>query len=136
MSKLKLSKKYGANPTIPVCYWCGKEKDEIVLLGKIGKGKEDIEAPKNMVMNYDPCDECQKKMALGVTLIAVTDIPHPEKQFPIQEGLYPTGSWSVISEEAAQRIFGDVLGGNKKVLVTEESYKELFAKEDTPDASD
>lgn len=33
MSGIKLSPKYGVNPTIPVCFWCGKEKNEIALMG-------------------------------------------------------------------------------------------------------
>lgn len=63
MSKkmLKLSPKYGANPCMPICFWCRKEKGEIVLLGKVGKGRQDIEAPKAAVMDIVPCPECEAK---------------------------------------------------------------------------
>lgn len=44
MSSIKLSPKHGVNPTIPVCFFCGKPKNEIALMGRMG-GKEDIEAP-------------------------------------------------------------------------------------------
>ena len=38
MSKgdIKLSKKHGLQPTIPLCPYCGKEKNEIALLGAAG----------------------------------------------------------------------------------------------------
>lgn len=64
MSKrIKLSEKYGVNPTIPVCFWCGESKNEIALLGRLGDARkgEDIEAPKNMVLDYEPCDKCKEK---------------------------------------------------------------------------
>ena len=40
MSGIKISPKYGVNPTIPVCFWCGKQKNEIALMGHM---KDDIE---------------------------------------------------------------------------------------------
>lgn len=43
MSSIKLSSKHGVNPTIPVCFFCGEEKNEIALLGRIG-GKEDLDS--------------------------------------------------------------------------------------------
>ena len=30
-----LSPKYGVNPTMPVCFWCGEDRGEIALLGRI-----------------------------------------------------------------------------------------------------
>ena len=54
MSKgdIRLSKKYGVNPSIPICFWCGQEKNEIALLGHIGDGRrgEDLEAPRNILL--------------------------------------------------------------------------------------
>ena len=35
---IKLSPKHGLNPTIPVCFWCGEERNEVALLGHIGDG--------------------------------------------------------------------------------------------------
>ena len=42
---IKVSPKHGLNPTIPQCFWCGKDKSEIALLGKMDK--EDSPAPLN-----------------------------------------------------------------------------------------
>ena len=36
MSKsIRLSPAHGVNPTIPICFWCGNEKNEIALMGKL-----------------------------------------------------------------------------------------------------
>jgi len=106
MSKdIKLSPKYGVNPTIPVCFFCGEERNEIALLGRIGDGRkgEDIEAPRRMVLDYEPCDKCKEQMARGITMIGVVrEDEVPDNRPPIissnGENLYPTGSWCVVSE--------------------------------------
>ena len=58
---IRLSPKYGANPSLVVCILCGKETGAIALLGKIGKGKEDKEAPKH-ICDGSICDECKKEL--------------------------------------------------------------------------
>ena len=50
---IKLSPNHGLNPTIPVCFWCGKEKNEVALMGKMDK--QDSAAPKHLVVDYPPC---------------------------------------------------------------------------------
>lgn len=106
---IRISEKHGVNPTIPVCFWCGKEKNEIALLGKL---KGDIEAPKNCVLDYEPCDECKKNWSLGVALLGTRKKPLNETLPPIkdtpEETLYPTGQWLVVTKEAAKRYFGEV----------------------------
>ena len=62
---IKLSPKHGLNPTIPVCFWCGEERNEVALLGHIGDGRklEEFEAPMHMVIDYEPCEKCRANMA-------------------------------------------------------------------------
>ena len=60
-------------------------------------------------------------MSLGVALLGVTKEPMNKTLPPIQEDeengmLYPTGSWLVVTKEAAKRYFGEV--------VTEEEIEE------------
>lgn len=102
MSSIKLSKKYGVNPTIPICFWCGKEKNEIALLGKL---KGDIEAPKSMILNYEPCEKCEEMRSKGITIVEASETPvygqYQEKYY----GYYPTGRHFVIKDEAAKKIF-------------------------------
>lgn len=117
---IRISEKHGVNPTIPVCFWCGKEKNEIALLGKL---KGDIEAPMHCVLDYEPCEECQKKWNLGVALIGTTKKPLNDTLPPIRntsnETLYPTGEWLVITKEAAKRYFCEMAAE----VVTEEEIE-------------
>lgn len=86
MSKsIRLSEKHGVNPCIPVCFWCGKSKNEIALLGKL---KDDSKAPMNAVLDREPCDECKELMSRGVTLAESSDG---------QEPLHG-GRWLVVSD--------------------------------------
>lgn len=101
MSKsIPISPKHGVNPCIPICFFCGQEKNEIALLGKI---KGDKEAPKNVVLDYEPCENCKKSMSAGITLIGVETHPLQPNQPEIQKGLYPTGSWCVVSDDFIKR---------------------------------
>lgn len=127
-NSIKLSPKYGVNPTIPVCFWCGEEKNEIALMGHIGDGRkgEDIEAPMRMVLDYNPCDKCVENMALGVTCVEVVDIPPHDNMPEFVGGHYPTGRWSVIKPDAAKRIFNLDLEAGKKLLVSEEAFSAIF----------
>ena len=105
MSKgIKISPQHGLNPTIPVCMFCGKEKNEVALLGKIGGRNEDIEAPRNMILDYEPCDECKEKIGDGILVIGV--VPRNGRNImPIMNDLVPSGTWCVMTEEAVIRIF-------------------------------
>lgn len=128
MSDIKLSPKYGVNPTIPVCFWCGQPKNEIALLGRIGDGRkgEDFEAPKNMVLDYEPCDKCRDEMGEGFTCIEVNTFPNQEGQLPMQEGIYPTGRWLVIKKESAKSVFPPEYTTKDKLFLDEEVYNQLF----------
>jgi hypothetical protein len=100
-NELKLSPKHGVNPTIPICFWCGKEKEEIALLGQINK--KDSEAPRRVIMDYEPCEQCKELFNMGIHIIGVSTEPMVETMFPIVNDenitLYPTGSMFVSSEE-------------------------------------
>lgn len=128
---IKLSPKHGVNPTIPICFWCGEEKNEIVLMGKIDK--KDSEAPRKIITDYEPCDKCKELFSKGIHVIGVTEQPVMKGMVPmIDDGkakLYPTGSFFVGTEEWAtnfltvnekEDMIEDVL--NKKVLLMPESF--------------
>lgn len=133
MPSIKISPKHGLNPTISVCFFCGKEKNEIALLGRL---KDDVEAPKNAVIDYEPCDECKAKFNQGITFIAVaTD--GPDGRPPIQVNkttgtrLYPTGDIVVVKEEAVRNlpIPKDLLEHvlkTKKCLMYKTTFDSLF----------
>lgn len=131
MSKsIPLSKKYGVNPTIPICFWCGEEKNEIALLGKL---KGDAEAPKStwILGDYEPCDECKSKWEKGIRIVEASHIPLTDKQPPyLQKDAYPTGNIMVITEDGAKKIFSeeviDKILEKKCVLVDEKTMRELY----------
>lgn len=127
-NNITLSPKYGVNPTIPVCFWCGESKNEIALLGHIGDGRkhEDFEAPRYSVISYEPCDKCRAQMAQGFTVMEATTKPNRVSSAEIQKGVYPTGRYVVLKNEAAERIFGDLIKGNRKAFLPVEAFSKMF----------
>ena len=113
-NNIEISPKYGLNPTIPICFWCGKDENELAVLGRIRKkdprtGRpipgSDEEAPHHMCINYDPCNECKASMSQGISIIGVK--PSDGQHVEIQKGLYPTGTIVALKPEAFERIFKD-----------------------------
>lgn len=114
---IEISPNHGLNPTIPVCFWCGKEKNEIALLGRIRektknrfganvtKRGSDIEAPRRMVIDYEPCDDCKRMWDSGIAVIEAQDCPVQAGQPEIQKNVYPTGRLVVVTVEGADRVF-------------------------------
>lgn len=127
-NEIVLSPKYGVNPTIPVCFWCGNERLEIALMGHIGdrREREDFEAPKHMVIDFEPCEECRKNMALGFTVLEATRVPNNISNIEIQKGVYPTGRFVVIKTEAAHRIFKNLPNDANRVFLDVSLFTQLF----------
>lgn len=90
--ELILSKKHGVQPTIPLCRYCNKSKNQVLLLGAAGDrlaialGCADGRMPMNTLMpgDYEPCDDCKSK---GVLILEMTN----DKQ-------QPTGSFWLVKE--------------------------------------
>lgn len=131
MNGICISEKHGVNPCIPICFWCGKEKPgEIALLGKLAGDKE---APMTAIIDYDPCDECQQNMKLGISFIEVTEKPVRDNQAPIQKNpvpLYPTGRWFVLKERAVEmfsdeKVKKDILE-KRRCYIDEETYNSIY----------
>lgn len=122
---IKISPRYGLNPTIPVCFWCGEERGEIALMGRIGNGKknEDFEAPRYAVLDFEPCDSCKKFMELGFTLIEATAAPNSRTNVAMQDGVYPTGRYVVIRTAKAMEIFGSEVVKRKRAFVDIEIFE-------------
>lgn len=136
MSKgIKISPKHGLNPTIPVCFWCGKQKNEIALMGCM---KDDIEAPKNMVLDYVPCEECQSHMAMGVAVLEASDHPNTEGQPPMQKGVYPTSRFVVVTTECADRVFSTYAPWSEgnKVFVDSDVFSHFLPDDQSPDPAE
>lgn len=81
---------------IPKCYFCGKDKNEIVMTRLLTK--ENAKRVKEMhgkVIDKEPCSECKKLMKQGVMLIKVSE-DDPE---------YRLGNMCVVKDEAIKKIF-------------------------------
>ena len=96
---IKLSKEHGVNPAIPLCFFCNEEKNEIILAGRM---RGDVEAPKNMVWDNNPCTQCENWMEQGIIFISV-------KNGESGENPYRTGRICVIKEEATKRMIEEPL---------------------------
>lgn len=146
MSKgIEVSPKHGLNPTIPVCFFCGEEKNEIALLGRIRKkdtrptawgGRstkvidDDVEAPMKMVMDYEPCDKCKEQFDKGVLLIGVTThAPDGRPPLTAQGGVevYPTGAHAVMLPEAVERVFNMTIEAGGKLFVDHQMLVDMLS---------
>ena len=135
---IKISPKYGLNPTIPICFFCGEPKNEIALMGKMGKHGEDIEAPKYMVLNYEPCDHCKEQWNKGVPIIECVSSYYINDNRPnistdptTNTLLYPTDRWCVLKADAVQRVFNipnDQIQLGKPILVSKEIMDILISR--------
>lgn len=125
MSKgIILSPKHGVNPCIPVCFFCGEEKNELAFLGKLPArdGDSDPEAPKHLVLDYEPCDKCKEKFSKGVLIIEV--VPYAEDRPSIQKDAYPTGNYAVVKPEA---LTNGAKAGSMALMYADE-FQEIFRK--------
>jgi hypothetical protein len=132
----KLNKKHGVNPTMSVCFWCQEDKNEVALLGDAYKE----EAPVRMVINYEPCEHCTEKMAMGITLVEGSTEPNHNP--PLADGMYPTGNWCVLAEESLPYIFlpevVEEMRENRKAMVSVEVFQLLrvnVSKDEEPSTS-
>jgi len=134
-----LSEKWGVNPTIPICWYCEKEKNQLVMLGKEGEkvarllGHEDGQMPRatQLPLDFEPCDACKK---VGIGFIEITNEEVPE----------PTGHLWLLKFAAAKSLLNAQTFANAKqvghVFILHQTAKENgfygpdAAKEETNDA--
>jgi hypothetical protein len=95
MSRIRVSPKHGVNPSLSICFYCHKDKNEIALPGRL---PQDAKAPHRAVWNMEPCDECKDWMSKGV--ICISARPGNDTKDP-----YRTGGWAVVRDEAITRMF-------------------------------
>lgn len=123
MSKsIEISPKYGVNPVIPLCFFCGEQKNEIALMGRIRNGQRggDFEAPKEVILDYVPCDCCKERLNnTEVLIVEVTRTPLPDGRPPISKDAYPTGRSIFVAKEAVS------LEGNTFLMVDSE-FESMF----------
>lgn len=141
---IKLSPKYGLNPTIPVCFWCGKEKGDIALMGRVRKKEtrpttyggtstrvvdDDVQMPMNVCLDTVPCEECAEKWALGIPVIRASSMRDDKCMEVISADgskVYLDGRYSVVTTEAFARIFGQERSKGQPIYLEDKAYDKLF----------
>ena len=132
-NSIRLHPKYGVNPTIPVCFWCGQEFNEVAMLGNAYKA----EAPIRMVLNYNPCAKCAAGMATGITCIEVDDAKTLNRPGFTEDGAFaqiaPTGAYMVVKEESLDKMpFNkehiDAMRAGRKAFIERAVFQSLFAE--------
>lgn len=88
---IALHPEHGLNPTLKVCFFCGKETGELVLLG----ASYSEEAPRQMVTDFTPCEKCEETFSHGFLLVEAEETA---------KGPKPTGSHWLLTLEAADRL--------------------------------
>ena len=128
---IKLSKKHGLNPSLMLCFWCG-EAHGVAICGRL---KGDAEAPRQMVVDYEPCESCKQKFDTGVALIEVSEVPGASTQPPItaREGTdyYPTGRYIVVNDAGVSAAFlpdmAKTLLEKRRAYLHTEAFAQLMA---------
>jgi hypothetical protein len=130
--RIKLHPEYGLNPSMIVCFWCGEPTRGIVLLGNSYKG----EAPRYVMLSYDPCGTCRDNMSKGITVIECTEQPNKRTAVPIvkvtDQDVYPTSRWCVIKKDsdAIEKLCGEEAASKAKeygkVFVAKNVFEKVF----------
>jgi len=112
---IRLSEKHGLNPSVELCFICGESKS-VMLFGRM---RNDEEAPRQAVMNHEPCDKCKKIMEEGVILIEVKD-GEEGSQNPFR-----TGYMVAFKLEVAKQIFNIDLDKHRFFFIEESTLKSI-----------
>lgn len=103
---IRLSEKHGLNPTIPLCPYCEKPKNQVAMLGaegdKLAKalGRADGEMPMHCHLPGDvyPCEDCLETKKDYVFLFSA------EKT---EKGTLPTGRFAMARRTFLESVLND-----------------------------
>lgn len=118
MSSIKVSEKYGVNPSMLICPICGGDAG-IALMGRL---PNDAEAPHKQISDA-LCSDCEKVMKAGGGFLVEAEDKNGEP--------YRTGFTVGLSKEAFDRL-AQHMGWDKKVKVCHvepEELKQLMGEE-------
>ena len=123
---IRLSKEHGVNPSMSICFYCGETK-ELLLLGKL---KNDEEAPRKMMIDYEPCEDCKEKFSRGILIIEAIEEPKYEGQPEITKNVYPSGPHWVVKKQVIQKLIADKdlvedIIEKRAMFVTKETAEEI-----------
>lgn len=116
---ITLHPEFGLNPTIPRCFFCGQDKNEIVLVGAASREQM---PPTGVCFDKRPCDKCAECMKHGVILISARKAATKDDE----ADPYRTGGWVVMADEGVRRVFGHLYGPGQadRMLVSRVAFVE------------
>lgn len=129
MSKgyIKISPKHGVNPSMIICPYC-REPKGIALMGRL---PQDREAPKEVIADYEPCDNCKKLFAGGVLCLDTVEVPTFENQQPVFEDknikLYPTFRFMVLNKEFVKDNF-NISDDQDTMVMAHQAFDHLYSQ--------
>jgi hypothetical protein len=88
---IPLHPEHGLNPGMSACFFCGKEKPEIILFGNNLKERAGL-TPR--IMNLEPCAECKEAFKDKMVIVRVE-----RKTVKNQARTVPTGAWMMFPED-------------------------------------
>lgn len=129
---------------IPKCFYCGEDKNEILLATRFINGNPypDMSKAHGKVIDMEPCDKCQALMGQGVILLTIDADKSPQgwnvpqyynkrrssdPDVLIPPNPYRTGGFFVLRDEAIARMFDDSMA--QQVLRCRWSFIEHEAAE-------
>lgn len=135
MSRVVLDSKYGVNPSVGYCFWCG-ESSEVILFGHIGSTvarslgvRPGAEAPRSVILSSTPCQACEKSAADGyVTIRCVPDATMEVSGVVVDERIRIDENLGLLAKamgpmiwrlkvEVAREIFGETIERNRFLLL-------------------
>ena len=102
MSKsIRLHPTRGLNPKLVVCYFCHKEKNELVLLGNVASSNREVQDSKYLVVDKKPCEWCRENMTKGIVLVEASKDSTGE--------IVIRGGYAVVAEKFIRRMLTEAV---------------------------
>lgn len=106
---MRLSKKHGLQPCIPLCPCCGKPKAQVALLGSggdklakaMGAASGEMPMYARLPGDVELCEECKKK---GIEIVEIAAIKKGKKTVH-----QPTGRFFLVSENFLNNVTDETL---------------------------
>lgn len=104
------------NNMIDVCFWCNT-------------AKEDGQEGKPTFNDYEPCSRCSRWWTQGILVLQIATEPNGNP--PIDDKLFPTGRWAVVSEDDVNKLLTnhpqlDILFKQKTMYINENDWAKVI----------
>ena len=110
--------------SMTACFYCGESTG--IAIGKKFISCKNKWDTKYIFGGYEPCDVCKEKFSKGFLILECQDTPIGKGQPAINgKDAFPTGSYWLMKNDAALRIFTEEILENEMVYVDKETAEKL-----------